>query len=596
MKKSSHRIETDQAVQTTRSSAFQLQNGISSIGGHLTKSPERYEGMLNYLLDSSPAIIYVTSTDDRHECMYVSQNIEKLLGYKVDEAIGSKFWLSRIHPDDKNAALLQIKSNLIRGEGHTEYRFLHNNGSYRRMFDQHKVIYKNAKPVEIIGSWSVINEHRQTDAIFSEKQANLPGLINRRDFEKRIKDITGWSNNHQHVLCYLDLDQFKIINNTHGHVAGDELLRQLGKLLRENLSLRDILAYLGGDEFGIFFMNCSLDQTHRVLNKIRETLSEFRFAWNSKKHVVTVSTGIVAVDQDFNNQAGFLSAAQSACDMAKEAGRNRNHVYEAADDSMLVRQEEMLWVERINRALEEDRFLLFYQPIAPINADITEKHFELLIRMKDEDGKLVPPGLFLPAVERYNLSTAIDRWVIQTTFSWLEAYEEFLELDYSWGINLSGQSVGDETMLQFISEQLDEKQIPPNKIYFEITETAAIANLSNATNFITTLRKKGCKIALDDFGSGLSSFAYLKNLPVDFLKIDGVFVKDMADDPIDYAMVKAINDVGHAMGKQTIAEFVENDQIVEKLKEIGIDYAQGYGIAKPVSLARFADMYDQGVI
>jgi EAL domain-containing protein (putative c-di-GMP-specific phosphodiesterase class I) len=247
----------------------------------------------------------------------------------------------------------------------------------------------------------------------------------------------------------------------------------------------------------------------------------------------------------------------------------------------------MLWVERINRAMEEDRFYLYYQPIVALNEALHDKHYELLIRMKNDKGDLVPPGFFLPAAERYNLSCKIDHWVIQTFFSWLEAYSELLEQDISWGINLSGQSLSDGNLLQFVLEELNHKQIPPNKIYFEITETAAINNLNNATHFIKVLKDHGCNFALDDFGSGLSSFSYLKNLPVDYIKIDGIFVKDMANNNTDFAMVKAINDVSQVMGKKTIAEFVENDEIIVKLKQIGVDYAQGYGIDKPKPLVDF---------
>lgn len=555
---------------------------------------EQDRRLFDYLLSFSPAITYATSLDVKHCCRFVSSNLYRILGYKPEEMIGTDFWFAHVHPEDKQIIREKIGQNLAQGGGEVEYRFLHNDQTYRWILDLHQVIVENGTATEIVGSMMDITDRKKLMEKIDYKASydDLTGLINRRAFETRLQQLLEgrWSSTVQHIICYMDLDQFKIINNTYGHVAGDEVLRQISRTLEAILSKRDILAYLGGDEFGILLQKCSLDQAHRVLGKIQDALHEFRFSWEGKKLAITASIGVVPFDKSTGSPVNILSMADAACFAAKEAGRDRIHIH-AMDDGLVHRKSEMLWVERINRALEEDRFYLYFQPIVALDDNTNDRHFELLIRMKDENGDILPPGCFLPAAERYNLSSKIDRWVIQTLLSWLETYPELLELEYKWGINLSGHSLADKNLLQFVIEEFDVKQIPPEKIYFEITETAAIANLGNAMEFISTLKGIGCQFALDDFGSGLSSFSYLKNMAVDYVKIDGIFVKDIAKNKTDYAMVKAIHDVALAMDKKTIAEFVENENIIEKLKDIGIHYAQGYGIAKPLPLAEFKNIY-----
>jgi diguanylate cyclase (GGDEF)-like protein len=368
----------------------------------------------------------------------------------------------------------------------------------------------------------------------------------------------------EHALCYLDLDQFKVINDICGHIAGDELLRQLSQVLEAKVRRRDTLARLGGDEFGLLMEHCSLRQAGRVAETLQQTIQDFRFIWDERVFSIGASIGLVPIGASSESVTSVLSMADAACYAAKDAGRNRVHIYHEEDIDFARRHGEMELVSQINSALEEDRFHLVSQ-----------------LRMESEAGNTVSPDVFLPAAERYNISVKLDRWVISTAFAWLIGRAEHLEQLHLCSINLSGHSLGDKEFLQFIIRQFEETKLPEAKICFEITETAAIANLENATRFMKTLKERGCRFALDDFGSGLSSFAYLKNLPVDFLKIDGVFVKDIVDDPIALAMVKSINEIGQVLGKKTIAEFVENDIILEKLREIGIDYAQGYGVGRP---------------
>ena len=392
-----------------------------------------------------------------------------------------------------------------------------------------------------------------------------------------------------HALCYLDLDQFKIINDTSGHVAGDELLRQLGNLLPKEIRKRDTIARLGGDEFGVLMEHCSVAQAGRVAESLRQAVEDFRFRWENKLFRIGVSIGLVPITPSSSGLDDLLGVADRVCYQAKDAGRNRIVIYRQDDRQFSLRHGEMQWVTRIHEALEHNQFELYYQPIVPLNGQPELGwHYELLLRLRDHSGDLIAPGLFLPAAERYNLSTDIDRWVITEAFTWLSALPHDAEPPQLCAINLSGHSLGDEHFLTFVCQQLDQLGLAAGSICFEITETAAISNLSSASQFIHTLKQRGCLFSLDDFGSGLSSFAYLKNLPVDFLKIDGIFVKDIVHDPIDFAMVKSINEIGQVMGKKTIAEFVENDAILAKLRNIGVNYAQGYGIARPQPIENFA--------
>ncbi|MFF7107607.1 EAL domain-containing protein [Pseudomonas sichuanensis] len=413
----------------------------------------------------------------------------------------------------------------------------------------------------------------------------LTGLANRREFEYRLEQAlnTLMRQAGRHSLMFLDLDQFKLVNDTSGHAAGDELLRHICAVLQSGLREGDTLARLGGDEFGVLLENCPPEQAERIAEQLRQVVQSLHFVWKGRPFVTTVSIGLVHIAQAPSTLEASLRAADMACYMAKEKGRNRVQVYHADDSELSMRFGEMAWIQRLHVALEENRFCLYAQEIAPLQGQEGPGHIEILLRLHDESGRTILPNSFIPAAERYGLMTALDRWVVRSVFQVIrQCLDEGREGPLALcAINLSGASIGDDNFLEYLQRLFGEFDIPPRLICFEITETSAIANLGSAIRFINELKGLGCKFSLDDFCAGMSSFAYLKHLPVDFLKIDGSFVKDMLDDPINRAMVEVINHIGHVMGKRTIAEFVETPLIEQALQEIGVDYAQGYLIERP---------------
>jgi diguanylate cyclase (GGDEF)-like protein/PAS domain S-box-containing protein len=419
----------------------------------------------------------------------------------------------------------------------------------------------------------------------------LTGLVNRREFENRMERAlkSAKARETSYALCVLDLDQFKIVNDTCGHSAGDALLGQVGALLKSKVRWRDTLARLGGDEFGILLESCSLDEAMRTAEALREAVRNFKFTWEERTFRLGASIGVVPISADNADVAAVLSAADSACQAAKEAGRNRVHSFEENDIDLMRRRREMQWAARINNALEEGRFELFRQTIMPLQKTEEGAHYELLLRMRDEAGKIVGPDNFMTAAERYGITPSIDRWVIENAFRWLVSEADEREKLTMCSINLSGQSLGDDKFLPYVIDQFHRSGLDATKICFEITETAAIASFSQANRFIQALKELGCKFALDDFGTGLSSFGYLKHFPVDYLKIDGSFVKEILHDPIDREMVRSINEIGHLTGKQTIAEFAENQEIINMLQSLGVDYAQGYGVSQPQRVLKAAN-------
>jgi len=562
----------------------------------LQQSEERFRGLVTNI----PGAIYRCNVEERQlNMLFISDVIEIITGYPASDFINNRVrsYTEVIHPEDLDMVLHTMQEDIQHNRPYVvEYRVINKDGAIRWVYDKGKGIRdsNSDRPCQDGAIFDITESHDLSEQLaYYANHDVLTGLVNRREFEHRLNRVleTAREDQSQHALCYMDLDQFKVINDTSGHVAGDELLRQLASLLNRLVRRRDTLSRLGGDEFGILMEHCTLDQAKRVANKLRQTIEDFRFAWEDRIFSVGVSIGLVPITGTSVSSIEILKQADAACYAAKDTGRNRIHTYAADDTELARRYGEMQWVAQINQALDEDKFCLYAQPIKPIlrHAYDSGAYYELLLRMQDRDGNMIPPGAFLPAAERYNLSPRIDRWVVDHAIRWMLSDAGKIESLSHCSINLSGLSLGDDLFLSHVISKLRDTGIPPSKICFEITETAAIANLSSATMFIRTLKGLGCQFALDDFGSGLSSFAYLKTLPVDYLKIDGVFVKDIEKDPIDLAMVKSINDIGKVMGKKTIAEFVESAGVLSKLLEIGVDYAQGFFIGKPFSLGQASD-------
>jgi len=429
----------------------------------------------------------------------------------------------------------------------------------------------------------VSEERRLARAISHQARHDpLTGLLNRREFEGRLAEalVSAQADRREHVMGYVDLDQFKLVNDVCGHLAGDELLKQLTVLLVDCVRGADLLGRLGGDEFGILLLDCPMDKGIAIAENLRRSINDFRFAWDGRTFDIRASIGLVAVDATCDSVGEILKQADMACYTAKDTGRNRVHVYTPSDAELTRRQSELQWVASLREAVAGDRFQLYIQPIVALRSDAPDSAWhEVLLRMIDSEGRIVAPGAFVPAGERYNVMAAVDRWVIEHACARLQ-HGSSAGID-RLAINLSGDALNDADFLDFIRGTLANHRIEPARVCFELTETAAVANFNRARNLVSQLRELGCQCALDDFGSGLSSFAYLKNLPVNVLKIDGSFVRDMASDPTDHAMVAAINNVGHVLGIKTVAEFVESAETLNALRALGVDYGQGYALGRP---------------
>ncbi len=421
--------------------------------------------------------------------------------------------------------------------------------------------------------------------VYQASHDALTGLINRREFELRLERAlqTALQQGREHVLCFMDLDQFKVINDTCGHAAGDELLRQLALLLKGNLRERDTLARLGGDEFALLLENCGVQDAREVADSFRNEVQRFRFKWSDRVFSIGMSVGMVAIDRASSDAASLLTAADAACYVAKDRGRNQIHLYETRDSDLARHRGEMQWVTRVHRALEEKRLYLSWQEIRPTHGGSEgTRHVELLLRMRDDDDSEILPMAFIPAAERYAIMPALDTWVIEETLRLCHRHLAAPPpLHCLFAINLSGASLKDPEFRRTLLGHLQANPEFGPHLCFEITETAAIGNLVVVNGFIDAMRGFGCRFALDDFGSGLSSFTYLKNLKVDYLKIDGAFVRDIVHNPVDRSMVEAIHRIGQQMGLRTVAEYVESPQILALLKEIGVDFVQGMSVHQP---------------
>lgn len=415
---------------------------------------------------------------------------------------------------------------------------------------------------------------------------SLTDLVNRREFERRLAQALEDSHvsGSQHVLLYLDLDQFKIVNDTCGHIAGDHLLKQVARLLTTQIRSNDTLARLGGDEFGVLLRGCDTVHARILAEKLCAEISDYRFVWQGRPFSVSLSIGMVLINDNYSSAGEALSHADLACYAAKDRGRNNVQQYRTNDLDMQRRQSDMNWTSRIQQALQTDSFCLWQQEMVSLQPGGADGYrTEFLVRMMEGED-IIPPGAFIPAAERFSLMTKIDRKVIEMAFDYLARTGLGRADTGTYFINLSGSSFNEEELFTHICQLADDYQLKPERICFEITETSAIANLGVTQHFISIAKEKGFKFALDDFGAGMSSFSYLKELPVDYLKIDGGFVRNLLDDPIDLGIVDACNRIGHAAGLLTVAEFVENDEIRSRLVELGLDYAQGFGISMPKPL------------
>lgn len=535
----------------------------------------------------------VITTDKNNIIVSINPVAESLTGWYQHEARGHK--LDAIFKLFEEETHKPISNPLEEAINHSRIVHSANNVQLGSSAGKTHAVEYTAAPIadsegKVYGgilTFRDVTEVRSLSAQLSYQASHdtLTGLVNRNEFEVRLQQalLNARNEDHKYALCYMDLDQFKIINDTCGHAAGDELLKQLASRLKNNLRDSDTLARLGGDEFGILFDGCELNKAREIADKLLHTVRELRFAWDDKTFEVGVSIGLVPITALSGTLSNIMSAADTACYEAKDQGRNRIHVFDANDINLLRRRGEMDWIHRINDALDNDRLTLFCQPILDLTDKTNPKNYgyEILVRLKSENGDIIPPNAFIPAAERYNLMPIVDRRIISKTIEYLETLSGFHEQIF---LNISGQSISDAAFVASLLSLLESSRVDARHLTFEITETATIANFSVATQFITALKQKGCLFALDDFGSGLSSFSYLKNIPVDFLKIDGSFIRDIVVDRTDHAFVESINQIGGIMGLKTIAEFVEDEYILNALKGIGVNYAQGYHLGRPQPL------------
>jgi diguanylate cyclase (GGDEF)-like protein/PAS domain S-box-containing protein len=543
----------------------------------------------------------VLCTNRACEVTYMNSAAELLIGWPAAEAVGRPL-AAVLHmlPEPDTVSLTAEIEQILAGEQRTGPT----NGSLLRRRDGSTTpVHERGAPIrdshgEVIGIALVMRDITQERAFAAQllHQAThdaLTGLANRREFEQQLgraivdQKITG----RDYALLYLDLDQFKVVNDTCGHAAGDELICQVSWAVKHELCAEDVLARLGGDEFGILLVNYAQHAALKVAESVRRRISELRFLWQGKVFSTNVSIGVLSLTESLATVGDALSAADQACYLAKDNGRNRVQFYRPDDQVMRARHGEMRWVERLNRAIELDQFALFAQEIRPVagssgtgTGKLAASRFEVLIRMIDSDGTLIAPMAFIPAAERYGLMPKIDRWVIANACKNLAALRERHGAIPTCMINLSGASVTDSGLVDFVRSQLVQFALPTHCIGFELTETAAISNLASASQLMRRLKEIGCPMALDDFGSGMASFAYLRRLPIDYLKIDGEFVQDMTTDAVDYEIVEAIHNVGRVMGIKTVAESVENADILAALLLVGVDFAQGYHVSRPMPM------------
>ncbi|CAN5730569.1 hypothetical protein BH11PSE12_BH11PSE12_25590 [soil metagenome] len=560
-----------------------------------------YERTLVTLSSIGDAVI---TTDDKGNIEYINPIAEQLTGWNLADAIGKPVLEvfnivnqhTRLVAKNPIAHCLEVRAivalardTVLISKNGNEYAV---EDSAAPIFTADGIVAGVVMVFRDVTGQRILRqevEHRAT-------HDHLTGLPNRAEFDRVLAQMfsTACDSDARHSICCIDLDQFKIVNDSAGHAAGDSLLQQVATLMLECVRSKDTVARLGGDEFGLLLENCDLSAAQRIAQTICDRLADLRFQHAGKVFRMGASIGVAPLDSRWNSAQAAQQAADGGCFAAKEAGRGRVHVYQDMDKVVLAQHDQMQWASRLQQAIDDDCFELFAQPIMPLSKIAGDGlHFEVLLRLRDADGTLISPGAFIPAAERYGLASKIDRWVLNAIDAWMAKHSAALARIDTIAINLSGRSVGDSSFHQFVSDLLDQGRLVASKICFEITETSAIDHLDDALDFLHMLHQRGARISLDDFGSGMSSMAYLKHLPVDYLKIDGQFVKDMANDAVDRAMVRSINEIAHLTGKITIAEFVEDGNILASLRELGVDFAQGYHIGRPAPIDQIVSWQPQ---
>jgi len=564
----------------------------SVTSGSLALSRQRdAEVRYRHLYDENPALLIEVSP---HGSIHsVNQFGAGIIGAVPDALVGSNF-LELLLPDDAVFGG-QVIDSVFAGADETtvaELRFRHGSGQIVWMRVTGRVISDAGTPTALLVCKDISEARKLSDelAYFAAHDV-LTGLLNRREFERRVHlaASTAAQQEREHALFLVDLEMFRFVNDTAGHKAGDELLRAVASRLSGALRSRDIVARIGGDEFAVLIRDCGASQAVRVAEELLTAMIRDPFSWREYDFRLNASVGVVPIDGQTIEVSELMSTAEATCQEAKQGAASNIALSTGETSALKRRREEMRCLELLRKALSTDAFELFGQVIRPAGDDRGLVHFEVLIRMLTEDRIRLAPGAFLPVAERYRLAQQIDRWVIGAVFGWFAAHRELIDRLGVCSINLSGQSVGDPEMQGFIREQCMIHRVPADRFCFEVTETAMMNDIERSIEFIEALRRDGFRFAIDDFGTGLASFGYLKRLPVDYVKIDGLFVRDIEEDDSHAAIVSSINQISKVMGKKTIAEFVENDRIAKRLWTIGVDYVQGYGIAEPVPLAELAE-------
>lgn len=553
----------------------------------LKQSEEKYRRLIDGMYRH---FVYTKTLE--HSFVYVSAGVEDILGYTVDEFCTKERQFVRQIPDET----LQIRHRIRNGEKPDPY-LVHYLGKDAEMrvieFADTPVMDENGKLIAVEGIARDVTKEQalQAEVYYQANHDQLTGLMNRYAFDSQLKELIVNVRNGQQraVMCFIDMDRFKLVNDSCGHPAGDRLLTEVAKIFSRHVAEKDLLARIGGDEFCMIFFNQTLIEVKEKLDTLLKDIANYRFIYNDKLFFVGASIGVIEIDSANHTAAEFIKAADNACYQAKYLGRNRYYVHEPSKEQQELDVAESETLSLLQHAIEYDAFELYCQPIVPMSASDNGLHCEVLLRLESREGHMVSPGMFIPLAERHGLMNKVDWWVVNKTLTLLENNAKQCEQLAKIAINLSGITLGDEVLLRHIIQRVQNSSVPAEKLCFEITETTAVTNLSAAQGFIQSLRALGCHFALDDFGAGMSSFMYLKNLDVDYVKIDGSFVRNIARDQIDLATVTAINNIAHSMGKKTIAEFVVDEHTCDVLRALSVDYGQGFALGKPQPIMQLLD-------